>query len=254
MSRSNSKNIVYLILWNLALIALILIISNKSYGQYRKPPNFWSKLASNWSVSVYGGRTSFFGDVSLYDEEFNEKMSKEGSWGFGVGISRAVGPIFTLSGEYMTGQLAGSNSRSQFNSDIMELTGNITVNLVNIFIPENNARFVPYAKLGMGQFSYDTKLVFDDPNKADITTASKSPEFIYLFGGGAWYVISNSFNVNLEMMGRRMDNDRIDGTTNKKDDDYYSYLSFGITYKINNVPRDVRYYKRLGMKSPLLRR
>ncbi len=254
MSRKNSKNIIFLVLWNLVLIALILIISNKSYGQYRKPPNFWSKLAKNWSVNVNGGRTSFFGDVSLYDEEFSEKMSKEGSWAYGAGVYRQLTPIFALGGDILIGQLAGSNSRSKFTSNIKEATVNLTVNMVNLFIPDNNARFIPYAKFGMGQFTYDTKLIFDDPNKADIISASESPEFLYLFGGGAYYIISHSFDVNLEMMGRRMNNDKIDGTTNKKDDDYYSYFSIGFTYNINNVPRDTRYFKRMGMKSVLIRR
>jgi len=254
MSAKNGKNIIFLILWNVILIALILIISNKSYGQYRKPPNFLSKLAKNWSVNANVGRTSFFGDVSLYDEEFNEKMTKEGSWAFGFSLARQLTPVFSISGDLIMGQLAGSNSRSQFSSKIREATVNISVNMVNLFIPDNNARFVPYAKFGMGQFTYDTRLVFDDPDKADITAASESPEFLYLFGGGAYYMISNSFNINLEMTGRRMDNDRIDGSANKNDDDYYSYFSLGVTYKINNVPRDTRYFKRMGMKSPLIRR
>ena len=125
---------------------------------------------------------------------------------------------------------------------------------MNLFIPDNNARFNPYAKFGAGQFTYDTKLVFDDPNKADIYASSESPESMALFGGGIYYVVSNSFNFYLEMTGRRMSNDKIDGSTNKNDDDYYSYLCAGITYKINNIPRDPRYFKRMGMKSPLLRR
>ncbi len=56
------------------------------------------------------------------------------------------------------------------------------------------------------------------------------------------------------MAARLVNSDRLDGTTNKKDKDYYSYLSVGITYKINNTPRDTRYYKRMGMRSPLIRR
>ncbi|MCB0806922.1 MAG: hypothetical protein KDC05_14080 [Bacteroidales bacterium] len=254
MSRLQSKISFFRVVRNLVLIAIILIISNQSFGQYRKPPSFWSKLVKDWSINANLGRTSFYGDVSLYDEQFNEKMSKEGSWAFGFGISRKISPIFTLHGEILTGELAGSNSQSTFTSNIKEVTGNLEINLVNMFIPENNARFIPYVKLGMGQFTYDTKLVFEDPNKSDVTTASTSPEFIYLFGGGASYVLTNSFDISIQMMGRRMNNDRIDGSTNKNDDDYYSYLNIGITYKINNVPRDTRYYKRLGMKSPLIRR
>ncbi|MCD4695414.1 MAG: hypothetical protein K8S16_04155 [Bacteroidales bacterium] len=253
--KQNRRNIIYLIAWNLILIGLIILVNGNAFGQYNKPPTFFSKLIKDWSVGVNAGRTSFFGDVSLYDEQFNEKMSKEGSFGTGFTISRQLTPIIGMTGQIIFGELSGANSKSHFASNIIEYSGNLTFNLVSLLIPENNARFLPYITFGMGQFTYDTKLKFNDPNTADITASSKSPEFVYLFGGGAYYVISNAFNAYIEFTGRRMDNDKIDGSTsNSKDNDYYSYFAIGLTYKINNSPPDTRYYKRMGMKSPLIRR
>ncbi|GAB4313484.1 MAG: hypothetical protein Kow00127_04560 [Bacteroidales bacterium] len=236
------------------MIALPVLISLKSYSQYYKPPTTWSQLLKHWELNVNGGRTSFFGEVSLYDHEFNEKMRKEGSWAFGAELGRKMTPVIGISVHYLVGQLSGSNSKSEFVSDIKEMGINGSMDLLNMLIPGNDAGLHPYVKAGLGQFTFDTRLHYYDPDKEDITAASKTPEMILLFGGGIYYRISHSFNVNAEFLGRRMDNDRIDGTTNKKNEDYYSYLSVGITYKINNVPRDVRYYKRLGMKSPLIRR
>lgn len=254
MRQKNKKNIIYIVLWNLVFITLIFLIQGNAFGQYRKPPNFFSRLAQNWSIGANTGRTSFFGDVSLYDDEFSEKMSKEGAWGFGLSISRQLSPVFGLSGYAMFGQLSGSNSQSSFDSNIKEFSLNLTVDLVNMLIPRNNARFHPYFIAGLGQFSFETRLKYFNPNIADETASSTSPELVYLFGAGGYYVISNSFDINIEFMGRRMDNDKIDGTTSKNDNDFYAYLSLGAIYKINNVPRDVRYYKRLGMRSPLIRR
>jgi opacity protein-like surface antigen len=254
MSYRNTKNIIFIVFWNVILIILIFLIQGNAFGQYRKPPNFLSQLAKDWSVGVNVGRTAFFGDISLYDEEFNEKMSKEGAWGYGFSIAREFTPVFGLRFYGLFGQLSGSNSKSTFVSNIREYSINLSADLLNMLIPENDARFHPYFIAGMGQFTFDTRLKYFDPNKADETASSTAPEFVYLFGGGAFYVISQSFDLKAEFMGRRMDNDRIDGTTNKKDNDYYSYLSIGARYKINNIPRDVRYYKRLGMKSPLIRR
>ncbi len=254
MKQKNKKNIIYLVIWNLLLLGLIFLIQGNAFGQYRKPPNFFSKFIQDWSIDVNGGRTSFFGDVSLYDEEYDEKISKEGSWAYGFGVSRQITSILGLNGKFIMGELAGSNSRSSFISNITEYSINVTVDLANIFIPHNNASLHPYFIAGMGQFTFSTRLRYFDPNLADETASSLEPEFIYMFGGGANYVISKSFDLKVEMMGRRMDNDRIDGTLKKDDNDYYSYLSMGIVFKINNVPRDVRYYKRLGMKSPLIRR
>ena len=254
MRNTRTKNIIFLVLWNILLITLVLLIQGKSFGQYYNPPTTWSSLLKNWTVNINGGRTSFFGDVSLYDHEFTEKMQKDGSWGWGVEVSRRFTPVISLSVQYTMGQLAGSNSKSHFVSDIREITGNASLDLLNMLIPGNGAGLHPYVKAGFGQFTFDTKLIYEDPDTPDVTAKSKEPELIGLFGGGAYYVLSNSFEVNLEMLGRRMGNDRIDGAKSSKHNDYYSYIAFGITYKINNVPRDTRYYKRMGMKSPLIRR
>jgi hypothetical protein len=253
-SKCKANNVLPIILWNVILISLLFLVNNRGFGQYYKPPTFFSKLLQNWSVNANAGQTTFFGDVSLYDDEFTEKMSNEGSWAYGFIVSRQMTPVFGLSAQVLFGTLAGANSRSKFESKVFEYTGNLTINFVNLFMPDNDAKFFMYGKMGMGQFNFETNLVYNDPNEADKTNKSKSPEFLYLIGGGIYYTISNSFDINAEMTARLLNNDKIDGTTNKKDDDYYAYISLGVTYKINNVPRDTRYYKRLGMKSPLIRR
>jgi hypothetical protein len=254
--RRNNKNIIVIIIWNIILIFLIVFVQQNVMGQYHKPPTAIKEIITKgWALDANFGRTAFFGDVSLYDEQFNEKMAKEGAWAYGFIASKKVTRVFTIEGQIMLGQLKGSNSRSQFSANITEYTFNLTANLVNLFIPDNQARFNPYLKLGLGQFSFSTKLVFNDADIADVHTESESPESLFLFGGGAFYTMSNSFDFKFEFTGRRMDNDQIDGSSNNsKDNDYYSYISLGITYKINNNPRDTRYYKRMGMKSRLIRR
>lgn len=236
------------------MLSLVLLLQSNAFGQYRKPPSFWTRLAEGWAVNANVGRTAFFGDVSLYDDQFEEKMAKEGSWAFGFGISRQISYVFALEGQVAIAELSGSNSKSSFVSDIDEYTVQLTADLVNMLIPDNRAGLHPYIKVGMGRFNYNTRLKYTDPNIPDLTTESSTPEFVILFGGGAYYIISNSFDANLELSARRMNNDRIDGTPDSESTDYYSYLSAGFVYKINNVPRDVRYYRKMGMRSPLIRR
>jgi opacity protein-like surface antigen len=252
----NKKNIILIIVWNIILIFLIVFVQNNVQGQYHKPPTaFKTIITKGWAMDVNFGRTSFFGEVSLYDEQFNEKLSKEGSWAYGFIVSKKITRVFALEGQLILGKLKGSNSSSHFVADIMEYTGNLTANLVNLFIPDNSARFNPYVKVGLGQFKFSTELVFNDANTANIRTESASPESLMIFGGGAFYSISNNFNIKLEMTGRRINNDQLDGSkNNSKDNDYYSYTSIGLSYKINNNPHDTRYYKRMGMKSPLIKR
>lgn len=254
-NRDRRKNIYLLIAWNALLILLILLIQSNAFGQYQKPRPTISVLLKNWSVNVNGGQTSFFGEVSLYDDELSEKLSKEGSWAYGFILSRQLTPVFGLSGQIIFGELKGSNSRSQFQADIMEYTLNTTINFVNLLIPQNDARFFLYGKLGAGQFQFKSTLVYDDPEKPEKYVESESPEFLYLLGGGAFYKFNHSFEINLEATARLVNNDKLDGTSNKKgDNDYYAYISLGVTYNINNKPRDTRYFKKLGMKSPLIRR
>lgn len=254
MRQRFTANIIFILVSNLLLMVLILLLQSKASGQYYKAPTTLSSLIKNWSINANFGRTSFYGDVSLYDYEFTEKIRKEGSWAWGVGISREFLNVFSLHGQFVKGELAGTNSRSHFSSYISEFSANASINLLNLLIPDNQARFSPYVKVGMGQFSFQTKLAYNDPDKADVRTKSQSPEFILLYGGGACFVLSKVFDMNIEYMSRRMENDRIDGISNNNDYEYFSYLSLGLSYRINNRLRDVRYYKRLGMKSPLIRR
>ncbi len=254
-NRDRRQNIYLLIVWNALLLMLILLIQANAFGQYQKPPPKITVLLKNWSVNVNGGQTSFFGEVSLYDDELSEKLSKEGSWTYGFILSRQMSPVFGLSGQIIFGTLKGANTRAHFESDIMEYTLNTTINFVNLLMPDNDARFFLYAKLGAGQFQFKSRLVADDPEVPDKYVESEKPEFLYLLGGGAFYKISHSFEVNLEATARLVNNDQIDGTRNKKNDnDYYSYVCLGVTYNINNKPKDTRYFKKLGMKSPLIRR
>jgi hypothetical protein len=248
------KNICYLMIWNAILLLIFLLIQGNVFGQYQKPKPKIAVLLKNWSINLNAGQTSFFGEVSLYDDELSEKLSHEGSWSCGFILSRQMTPVFGLSGQYIFGKLRGANTRSHFEAQIKEYSLNTTINLVNLLIPDNDARFFLYAKIGIGQFEFKSKLVFDDPEKSDKYVESESPEFLYLIGGGAFYKLNRSFEINVEGTARLVNNDKLDGTTNKSDNDYYSYISLGITYKINNKPRDTRYFKKLGMKSPLIRR
>jgi hypothetical protein len=254
-NREKRQNIYLLIAWNALLILLILLIQTNAFGQYQKPPPKITVLFKNWSVNVNGGQTSFFGEVSLYDDELSEKLSKEGSWAYGFILSRQITPVFDLSGQILFGTLKGANTRSTFKAEIMEYTLNTTINFVNLLMPDNDARFFLYGKLGAGQFQFKSTLIFDDSEKPEKYVESESPEFLYILGGGAYYKFNHSFEVNAEATARLVNNDKLDGTSNNKgDDDYYSYISIGVTYRINNKPRDTRYFKKLGMKSPLIRR
>lgn len=252
--RAKRQNIFFLILWNAILLLLILLIQGNAFGQYRKASPKVQGWLKNWSINVNGGKTTFFGDVSLYDDEFSEKLRKESSWAYGFILSRQMSPVIGLSGQLIFGSLVGTNSKSRFEADIMEYSFSMTFNLLNILIPKNDAHFFPYLKFGLGQFKFNSTLSYNDPNQDDRVVNTDSPEFLYLFGAGAFYKINHTFDIHLEITSRMIYNDRLDGTKSNKDYDYYAYLSLGVTYKINNKPRDPRCFRKMGMKSKLIRR
>jgi hypothetical protein len=248
-----SKNVkIYSII---SLIFFIYIISSfSSYGQYQKDPLFDKLIFKHWSININTGRTSFFGDVSAYDEELTEKLSKESSMGYGFIITRQISPVVSFGGQLLIGKLIGSTSASSFEANIFEYNIHLTLDAANLFIPNNDAHFRPYAKFGMGQFKFDSRLQFNDPEKEDLIVDTGIPEFLFTFGGGLNYMLSNSFDLNAEMSIKMVNNDKLDGKSSSNDEDYYSYLSFGITYKINNVTRTIRDTKKMGKRFPMVKR
>ena len=236
------------------VIILYFLSINESHGQYKEDPFFDKEIFKHWSINFNSGRTSFFGDVTAYDDELSEKLSKESSMGYGFNIARQISPVVGLGVEFLMGKLVGSTSVSNFETNIIDYNFHITIDAANLFMPGNNANFLPYGKFGLGQFKFDSKLCFDDPEKDDIIVDTGIPEFLYMFGGGINYRLSNSFNINAEISLRMINNDKLDGKSSSSDEDYYSYLSFGITYKINNVTGTIRDYKKMGRRFPLIRR
>jgi OOP family OmpA-OmpF porin len=236
-----------------ALLILFIIFAfpattNAQYSKRLKPKKFeWTK---NWGINLNTGATSFFGDVSLYDDDYSDKLKKESSVGYGIIISRRINPLFNLELQFLKGKLKGKNSKSKFEADVLEYTFNTTLNFVNLLLPDNNGRFFLYAKMGFGQFRFSSRLTYKDPEKEDRIVDTGVPEFVFLMGAGAYYSISPSFNITAEANGRMTNNDQIDGTKNKSDKDYYSYISVGITYNINNAKHRYRKIKR----TPLTRK
>ena len=234
---------------------VLFLFQTYSYAQYDKPGYKWSNLLKHWSVGASIGQTSFYGDVSLYDNELSDKLSKEGSWSYGFKLTRQLTPVLGLQGQLLIGQLKGKNSVSNFEANIKQISLNFTLNFVNLLLPGNDSRFFVVAKVGLGEYVFDSRLRFNDPNQADIITNPKTPEFLFLLGPAIYYKISNSFDLNADLDVQWANNDKLDGTTNNnKDDDYYTFLSVGVTYKINNINKSARGFRHVGGKFSLIKR
>jgi len=136
----------------------------------------------------------------------------------------------------------------------MEYTFNANLNFVNLLLPHNNANFFLYCKAGFGQFVFSSELDFKDPEQDDISINTGTPELVLNSGIGAFYRISPSFDAMAEGSLKLSSNDKLDGSSNKKDEDYYTYISIGITYRINNSQKNSRNIKFSGKRFPLIRK
>lgn len=220
---------------------------NQIPGKEKKKFRMWE----DWSVNANLGQTSFFGDVSLFDDNLTEKLQNESDWGYGLIISKKINPVLSIGGQILFGGLKGQNKRSYFEAKLYEGNLNVSLNVVNLLLPENNSNFYIYGLLGVGQFMFNSKLVFNDPTESQRIEDTGVPEFVYMFGAGVSYSLSRAFDLTASMVMRQAQNDKLDISINNKDMDYYTYLCGGITYNIDFKKKPVNHSRHVKGRFPL---
>jgi len=231
------KQIKYLIVAVLFVsMAIPETVNSQGWGG-RWKPGFWD----NWSVNVNGGLTSFFGDLSLYDTDIAEKLSKESGPAFGMLMSKYLSQDrFAITGQLLYGTLKGQNSTTMFNASIIEYNLQGRVYFLNLFSPDNLSNFDIVGYAGLGQFKFKSEQYkIEDPSDKSIEDTG-TPEFVYFFGFGIEYKFLDKFGITADMGMRQAQNDKLDDLVKNKNYDYYSYLSFGFTYYIDSFKKSSR--------------
>lgn len=213
-----------------------ILISPLSHSQTwggQKPTDLWS----DWSVNLSGGLTSYFGDLSLHDFEVGAKLSKESGPAMSIILTKhifrnAVG----LSGQVMAGSLEGRKSSIAFKTELFEYNLHARIDFVNLFDPQKNHTLGIAGYAGIGQFIFSTvKVVGAEGILEKFSHDSHTPEFVFFFGGGFHYKISDQIGLTADLALRQCRNDRLDDYIINDDFDYYSFLSVGITYQITSL-------------------
>ncbi len=103
--------------------------------------------------------------------------------------------------------------------------------------------------MGIGHLFFKTITNIEDgiQTKEKVHQANV-PEFIYFFGGSAYYNISNRFRFTVDLALKKIQNDRLDDYVHGDNFDYYSYFSFGFTYCIGHFNRQPAWKKALIAK------
>lgn len=206
---------------------VLSITVNAQENPVKKPFNGYIYLQPNL------GLTQYYGDLNP-DFYYNKNMKFGGGAILGYQISR----VFGLRTQFFAGNLYGKSEAHQkeLNTKIWDLTGQLTVNINEIFNnnPERKLNF--YAFGGAGYVNLNSTV---DNLDGTVFQTGKNDGRTFPIGAGAAYRLSKSIDLNLEYGQRVTSRDReMDFTTSGKKYDQYSYASAGVTIKFLQKDQD----------------
>jgi hypothetical protein len=231
---------ILFVLMMVVIMVLPEMASAQGWGGRRKP-GFWD----NWSFNANFGLTSFFGDLSIYDTEVMEKLSQESGPALGGILTKHFSRKFGVSGMLMYGSLKGENNSGQsFEASFVEYNIHARTNFINLFSPDNISKFGIEGYAGIGQFLFQTTKWDTRENEVQESVHSTGiPEFVYFFGLGMSYKVSDKIGITMDMAMRQAQNDKLDDFNKNDNNDYYSYLNMGVTYYIESFKKSKSYGK-----------
>jgi len=196
-----------------------------------KNTRIWDK----WSVNFNTGLTSYFGDLSSYDPQFYQKLQYESGPGMGIIVTKHLTNTFAVSGQVLYGNMHAGYSNMSFSTEFLEYNLHGRIDFINLFDPHNAHKLAFTGYAGVGQFFFSAlKVEFEDQNRFETTHNTGVPEFVYFFGGGFDYKVTESIGISIDLSLHQSQNDRLDDYVKNDDYDYYSYLSIGFTYHISS--------------------
>ena len=219
----------------LLLVLILCILSPQtlnaqSWGGKRK-----AGFLDSWAVNANMGLSSFFGDLSQFDTEISKKLTEESGLAYGlIATKYLLNDKIGISGQLLFGNLKGSNANDiSFESKFSEFNLHARFNLINIFSPYNMSKMGVELLGGLGQFTFKTTQYDRSQEELQINIEDTgTPEFVYFFGLGMFYKVTEKIRITTDFSMRQAGNDKLDDLTKNDNNDYYSYVSLGLTYYI----------------------
>ncbi|MBM3436386.1 MAG: hypothetical protein FJY07_09260 [Bacteroidetes bacterium] len=189
-----------------------------------------------WAFNINSGITAFNGDLSIFDDNYYQKMVHESGPAAGLKLTRHLGRLLGITGQALVGKLHGGKRNTVFNSKLLEYNLHLTFNLYNLFVPDNRGNFGFNLQAGMGQFLFSSvKDTYLEGEVVQSSHGARVPEFVYFAGGGIFFRTKTNLGITLDVGIRQCDNDWLDVTVLNQDMDYYTYMSVGFTYYLQNI-------------------
>ena len=125
-------NITFLVI----ILALSLTANSQSNGKAYEPCKDSTDLIyQNWYIGGLFGFNSFFGGISETSAILGGGVDGKFGWLMQLQAGRDINKFFGIRGDFSTGKLISSKNSSWFEADIIDLNGNLTINISNIIIP-----------------------------------------------------------------------------------------------------------------------
>jgi len=189
------------------------------------------RFSDLWSVNINAGTTSYFGDLSIYDTDIPLKLSRESGLGFSILISKSVSNTFSFSGQVLIGSFKARKQNIAFETRFLEYNAKLNLDFVNLFNPWKAHNYGIIGYVGVGNYLFNsTKTEYFEEKEKISTSKSRVPEFVLIAGGGFFYKFVDAFSFTFDIGLRQSQNDKLDSYHHGNDFDYYSYMSFGLTY------------------------
>jgi hypothetical protein len=233
-------------------IALLLVLAlcilspqtldAQSWGGKRK-----AGFLDSWAINANMGLSSFFGDLSQFDTEISKKLTEESGLAYGLIATKYVmNDKIGISGQLLFGNLKGANAYDvSFESKFSEYNFHARFNLINIFSPYNMSKMGIEVLGGLGQFTFKTTQYDRSQEELQINIEDTgTPEFVYFFGLDLFYKVSEKIRITADFSMRQAGNDKLDDLTKNDNNDYYSYVSLGLTYYIYSFKKASVYSRR----------
>lgn len=216
------------------VIILVVMLPLVFYGQTRKTSSFEGYAYLN----VNGGITQYYGDLNTNDY-YNTKFKPA----FSLIMGSQFSPLLSVRGQLMNGKIVGENTQFKFIANLWDGTFDLSLNISNLISGYHKrlVSFYSFGGAGISTFSSRRSLldgtVVEEKGKRYNKNAIY--EFIVPFGIGASLALAPKVDLNFEYGNRILfSDDNLDAKPAVGKNDYYAYLSLGLTYKFNFFPID----------------
>ncbi len=230
------------------LFALVILsifsVEAKRYNPY----------GTDWAFGIYGGGTSFFGDLraesgGLNSTPFSKYFYQDMRTMGGINLEKWFGPYVGVIGNVQYGHIQGTKETSHawFEAWLFEYNLNISANLSNIILDLDQRRhWMVYTSIGIGMSESRSWKYSTITNKVIGTNGFGKPkkkggpyipmtETIGNYALGAKFYIGGNLTLNIEGSIHIINSDKLDATTNDNSSfisgiEGYNLYSIGLQY------------------------